>query len=125
MKILTKQQVILLHEHLVAQSGGLLGIRDESLLDSAVNSPLHSFDSKDLYPTLLEKATRLGFALIKNHPFVDGNKRIGTHAMLVFLDINQMTVEYEDKELIDIILSVADGTTSEEKLLAWLQNHII
>lgn len=89
MKILTKQQILMLHNDLITQSGGSGGIRDEGLLDSAINTPFQSFGGTDLYPTLLQKAARLGYGLIKNHPFVDGNKRIGTHAMLVFLDINQ------------------------------------
>ncbi len=84
MKILSKQQVLKLHEILIAQSGGSPEIRDDGLLESALNAPFQSFDDTDLYPSLLEKAARLGYGLINNHPFVDGNKRIGTHTMLVY-----------------------------------------
>ena len=81
MKVLSKQQILKLHEMLIAQSGGSPEIRDDGLLDSALNTPFQSFSNTELYPSLLEKAARLGYGLIKNHPFVDGNKRIGTHAM--------------------------------------------
>ena len=90
MKRLTKEQILLLHSALIAQSGGSAEIRDDGLLESAINAPFQTFDGQELYPSLLEKATRLGYGLIKNHPFVDGNKRIGTHAMLVFLAINHI-----------------------------------
>ena len=92
MKMLSKRQILLLHSMLVAQSGGMDGLRDEGLLDAAINMPLQSFGGQELYLTILEKAARLGYGLIRNHPFLDGNKRIGTHAMLVFLDINNITL---------------------------------
>ncbi len=87
MKFLSKQHILKLHEMLIAQSGGTPEIRDDGLLESALNTPFQSFGDTELYPSLLEKAARLGYGLIKNHPFVDGNKRIGTHAMLVFLPL--------------------------------------
>ncbi len=124
MKVLTKRQILLLHSALIQQSGGADGIRDEGLLDSAVNTPFQTFADQELYPSLLEKAARLGFGLICNHPFIDGNKRIGTHAMLVFLDINQMTLSYEDDDLIETILRVASGTLDYNGLLDWLQEHL-
>ncbi|MBQ7147093.1 MAG: type II toxin-antitoxin system death-on-curing family toxin, partial [Lachnospiraceae bacterium] len=83
-----------------------------------------TFGGADLYPTIVDKACRLGYGLIKNHPFVDGNKRIGTHAMLVFLEINNVSVEYEDEELIETILGVAAGDVSAEELNAWIFEHI-
>lgn len=124
MRVLTKRQVLMLHSALVAESGGCDGIRDEGLLDSAINMPLQTFASKDLYPTVLEKAARLGFGLIRNHPFIDSNKRIGTHAMLVFLAINGITLSYEDDDLISTILSVASGELDDTGLLNWLQGHV-
>lgn len=124
MKILSKQQILMLHSALLAQTGGLDGIRDEGLLDSALNTPFQTFAEQDLYPTTLEKAARLGFGLIRNHPFLDGNKRIGTHAMLVFLDINSITLAYRDDDLISAILSVASGTMDYAGLLRWLQSHL-
>ena len=124
MKILKKRQILLLHSVLIAESGGSDGVRDEGLLDSAVNTPFQTFSGQDLYPTVLDKAVRLGFGLIRNHPFSDGNKRIGTHAMLVFLNLNSITLSYEDDELISTILSVASGEMDADGLLKWIQQHI-
>lgn len=124
MKILNKRQILMLHSMLIAQSGGMDGLRDEALLDSAVSTPLQTFDGQDLYPTLLEKAARLGYGLIHNHPFIDGNKRIGTHAMMVFLDINNITLSYDDADLISLILHIASGEIDENALLEWLIAHI-
>lgn len=114
----------MLHSMLVAQSGGMDGLRDEGLLESAINTPLQAFGGQELYPTVLEKAARLGYGLIHNHPFLDGNKRIGTHAMLVFLDINNITLSYEDDDLIAAILRVASGDMGDSELLEWLKAHI-
>ena len=124
MKILKKRQILLLHSVLIAESGGSDGVRDEGLLDSAVNTPFQTFSGQDLYPTVLEKAVRLGFGLIRNHPFIDGNKRIGTHAMLVFLNLNSITLSYEDDELISTIMSVASDKLDADGLLKWIQQHI-
>ena len=125
MRVLTKSQVLHLHQDIIAVSGGSSEIRDEGLLDSALNAPFQTFEGTDIYPTILEKAARLGYGLIKNHPFVDGNKRIGTHTMLVFLAINHMELEYTDRELIDLILDIASGAKNENQLFNWLQKHII
>lgn len=124
MKILSKRQILLLHSALIAQTGGLDGVRDEGLLDSAINAPFQTFAEQDLYPTVLEKAARLGFGLISNHPFLDGNKRIGTHAMLSFLGVNQIFLCYTDDELISAILQVASGTLDYNGLLDWMKNHV-
>lgn len=124
MKILSKRQILMLHTMLIAQSGGIDGLRDEGLLDSAVNAPMQTFGGEELYPTILEKAARLGYGLIHNHPFTDGNKRIGTHAMLVFLDINNIMLSYEDDDLIAVILRVASGQANEQELQEWLKSHV-
>ena len=124
MKILTKKQILLLHNELILEFGGITGIRDEGLLDSAINAPFQSFGGEELYPTLLEKAARLGYGIISNHPFFDGNKRTGTHVMLVFLNINGVYLNYDDIDLINIILSVDSGNMTENQLLLWIQNHI-
>lgn len=124
MRILSKRQILMLHSALITESGGSDGIRDEGLLDSAINTPFQSFAGQDLYPTVLEKAARLGFGLIRNHPFIDGNKRIGTHAMLVFLEINNISLSYEDEDLISTVLSVAAGKLGDDGLLNWMQKHI-
>ena len=116
---LTAQQVKMLHRDVIAQSGGSPEIRDEGL-----HAPFQTFAGIELYPTIVEKAAHLGYSLIKNHAFVDGNKRIGTHVMLVFLMLNGVEVVYEDADLIALILGVAAGEISSEQLLAWLKAHI-
>lgn len=109
MKVLSKRQVLLLHQHLVDETGGSPGLRDEGLLDSALNAPFQGFGTTSAYPSLQQKAARLCYGLVKNHPFVDGNKRIGAHAMLVFLAVNGVELSYTQQELADIILQVAAG----------------
>ena len=125
MKELTKDQIILLHKQLIGQTGGSKGIRDEGLLEAAVLSPFQTFDGKELYPTVAEKAACLGYGLIKNHAFIDGNKRIGAHAMLVFLSVNGVETEYTQKELSDIILQIASGENDCSDLLQWINTHIV
>lgn len=124
MKILTKEQIILLHTQLISETGGTDGIRDGGLLDSAIMNPFQSFDGNDLYPTVLEKGAQLGFGLIRNHPFVDGNKRIGAHAMLVFLLLNGYSFSYTQIELTEIIIAEAAGEKDCRDLLLWLQSHV-
>lgn len=125
MKTLSKSQVLLLHSMLISETGGVDGLRDEALLDSALNMPFQTFDNQSLYPTIQSKAARLGYGLIQNHPFVDGNKRIGTHVMLIFLAVNNIELKYTQHELSEIILSIASGKTGEDDLLLWLLNHQI
>lgn len=124
MKYLTKPQIRQLQEELIATSGGMPGLRDEGLLDSAIANPLQSFGGDDLYPTVIDKAAQLAFGLIRNHPFVDGNKRIGTHAMLVLLYINGIELAYDDDELIQIILEVAAGQARQNEIRQWIKTHV-
>lgn len=124
MKYPSKEQIIFLHEELIRTSGGSHGIRDEGLLESAINTPLQSFEGEDLYPSLIDKACRLAFGLIKNHPFIDGNKRVGTHAMILLLYINGFELSYKDNELIDIILRLSSGEAEEDDLHQWLKGHL-
>ena len=123
MIVLSKKQVLALHSQLIAETGGTDGIRDESLLDSALNAPFQSFDGVDAFPSILPKAARLGYGLIKNHAFVDGNKRIGAHVMLVFLALNKIELEYTQTELSDTILKVAADEYGFEDLLKWVIEH--
>lgn len=104
MKILSKRQILLLHSALIEAFGGSDGVRDDGLLESALAAPFQTFDGEPIYPSVQSKAAQLGFGLIRNHPFVDGNKRIGAHAMLVFLELNGIVLRYEQQELIDITL---------------------
>ena len=120
---LTKKQLLLLHEELITQTGGAAGIRDEGLLDSALAAPFQSFEGHTPYPSLQQKAARLGYGLVKDHPFVDGNKRIGAHAMLVFLALNGIEMDYTQEELTDAFLNLASGKIGFEELLQWVLAH--
>ena len=93
------------------------------MLESAIESPFQAFGGEELYPTIQAKGTRLGYGLIKNHCMLDGNKRIGTHAMLVFLELNGISLKYTQKELYEMILSVADGSLEYEDMLKWVLEH--
>ena len=123
MRRLSQNQVLLLHKELIERFGGADGVRDYSLLSSSINTPFQTFDGDDLYPDILEKAVRLGYGLVANHPFIDGNQRVGTLAMTVFLRLNGITLSYRKQELIDIILNVAAGESSCDDLLRWLRVH--
>lgn len=120
---LTEKQIIGIHSSLIKATGGSDGVRDMALLDSALESPFQTFDGVDIYPALLQKAARLGFSLVSNHPFVDGNKRIGVHAMLVFLALNGVEIICTQDELINVGLGLADGSMGFEQLFQWLSEH--
>lgn len=120
---LTEKQIISIHSSLIKATGGSDGVRDKALLDSALESPFQTFDGVDIYPALLQKAARLGFSLVSNHPFVDGNKRIGVHAMLVFLVLNGVEIICTQDELINVGLGLADGSMGFEQLFQWLSEH--
>lgn len=120
MRTLSKQQVLAMHGQLIAETGGQPGLRDESLLESALAAPFASFGNEELYPTLSQKAARLGYGLVKNHAFIDGNKRIAAHATLVFLAINGVELQYTQRELSDMFLRLASGEADGEDLLAWI-----
>ena len=123
MIILTKKQVLQMHAQLIEQFGGEAGIRDEALLDSALQSPFQTFDGEDLFPSVQAKAARLGYGLIKNHCMIDGNKRIGAHSMLVLLALNGIELKYTQKELYEMILDVASGEKEYDDLLEWVLEH--
>jgi len=123
--LLTQAQVLTLHQRIIAQSGGADGVRDVGALESAIAQPEMSYDEQDLYPTLIDKVGALGFSLINNHPFVDGNKRIGHAAIEVTLLMNG----YEIKASVDAqettILAVAAGEMDRADFLHWLQQHVV
>ena len=119
----SKDKILLLHRILAESTGGSAGVRDEALLDSAIESAYAGFGDREFYPTKEEKGARLGYALISNHAFVDGNKRIGIYVMLSFLEMNGVPVRCTDEELVKIGLSVADGTMGYEDLLQWVTEH--
>ncbi len=107
MKKLTKEQVLMIHSELIRETGGSDGLRNDGLLDSALNAPFQGFGDVDILPSLQQKGARLGHGLICNHAFVDGNKRIGAHIMLLFLSLNGIELTYTQEELSDMVLDVA------------------
>ena len=119
----SKEKVLLLHRLIAEETGGSVGVRDEGLLESALESAFASFDGQDLYPTKEEKGARLGYALISNHAFVDGNKRIGMYIMLTFLEVNGIRLDCTNEEVASVGLSVASGKTDYSELLAWVIGH--
>ena len=121
---LHKQQILKLHNQIINEFGGIHGIRDERLLDSALANPLQTFAGLDLYPTCVDKAVQLCYGLIKNHPFLDGNKHIALHSMLILISINGLKIEIAHNELTDIIFKVADNTFSYQALLLKLKEKI-
>lgn len=123
MKKLNKEQVIRIHSMLIKETGGSDGIKDEGLLDSALNAPFQTFDGEYIYKTIKAKAAKLGYFLVKNHPFIDGNKRIGVLVMITFLEINGIEIICTDEELITLGLSLADGSIDDEDLLKWIIDH--
>ena len=120
MIILSKEQVVKLHDDLIDETGGSFGVRDENLLESALAVPFQSFKNQEMYPSIQQKAARLGYGLIKNHAFVDGNKRIGTHVMLVFLELNKIEISYSQQELLDVVIKIANGGYTFEDLVRWI-----
>lgn len=123
MIVLTKEQVLLLHHRLIETTGGSEGVRDEGMLDSALSNPFQSFGGESLYPSVQAKAAQLCYGLVKNHAMIDGNKRLGTHVMLVFLALNGYELEYSQTELSNTILALAAGELSVEALLQWILKH--
>ena len=123
MIVLTKEQILKIHEQVLARFGGEKGIREEGLFDSAVMTPFQSYGGVELYPTVEEKAARLGYGLIKNHCLIDGNKRTGTHAMLVLLALNGVELKYTQKDLYETIIDVAAGKMGYEELVEWVRGR--
>ena len=119
----SKEKILLLHQLLAEATGGGVGVRDEGLLDSAIEAAYAGYGDQEFYPTKEEKGARLGYALISNHAFLDGNKRIGIYVMLSFLEMNGIRVDCTDAELVRIGLSVADGSMSYEELHQWVLAH--
>ena len=125
MRYLSLREILELHDQIIEVSGGARGIRDMKALESAINQPRLTFDRTDLYPDLLTKAAALCFFLVMNHPFIDGNKRIGHAAMETFLILNGFEIEASIDEQEKIILDLADGKLDRKEFTEWLNKHII
>ena len=120
---LTKEKVRLLHRYMARETGGSVGVRDEGLLESALEGVFATFDGTEFYPSKEEKGARLGFNLISDHAFVDGNKRIGMYVMLIFLEVNGVRITATNEEAAEAGLKVAAGEMKYEELLDWVRSH--
>ena len=125
MRYLTLEEVLESHKRVIAESGGSSGVRDLGAVESAVAQPVMTFGGEELYPTLEEKAAALGFSLINNHPFVDGNKRIGHAAMATFVRLNGFRISAPVDEQETFVLRLAAGEASREELVEWLRAHLV
>ncbi|MBQ5592897.1 MAG: type II toxin-antitoxin system death-on-curing family toxin [Clostridia bacterium] len=124
MIILTVDEIIGLHSKLIQKTGGIDGLRDRGLLESAVFSAQSSFGEEEVYPSAEEKSARLMFALVNNHSFIDGNKRIGVFVMLITLKLNGIILEYTQEELTNLGLMTASGQTDYNDILQFIKQHI-
>lgn len=123
MIILLIDEILKLHEWMIEATGGAAGVRDVATLESAVYHAFATFEGNDLYPSLEEKAARQAYAIIRNQPFVDGNKRTGLYVMLVFLELNNIRLSFTQPELVKIGLGIADCSIGADDILQWILKH--
>lgn len=123
MKTINIEEVVVFHRKIIDKTGGTFGIRDLGLIESALNKALLTFDGQDLYKELEEKISVITYTLIKNHGFIDGNKRIGIAVMLLLLRFNQINILYTQEELVALGLGIAEGSLKEKDIQKWIQNH--
>lgn len=121
----SKDKVLLLHQIMTEATGGSDGVRDHALLEYALENAFATFDGIDLYPTKIDKAAQLGYALISNHAFVDGNKRIGMYIMLSFLEVNGIHIDADNSEVVNLGMSIAQGTMQADDIVRWIGEHRI
>ena len=121
MKYLYPKQLIYFAQRIIEESGGTAGLRDEGLLESAVYRPQATFGGQDLYPDLFTKVAVLGHSIIKNHPFVDGNKRVGFEAMRLMLRLNGYDLRASIEEKFKFVIEIAEGKLNERALAEWLK----
>ena len=119
----SKDKVLLLYKLIAEETGGSVGIRDEALLESALENAFSGFGGQEFYPSKEEKGARLGYTLISNHAFVDGNKRIGMYVMLTFLEVNGIRLDCTNNEIVEVGLAVASGAMDYDALLKWVRSH--
>lgn len=121
----SKEKILLLHQVMAEATGGDVGVRDDALLESAIENIYATFDGIELYPSNEEKAARLGYSLISNHAFVDGNKRIGMYIMISFLELNGIKIDANNDDVVKLGLSVASGNANYDDILNWINEHKI
>lgn len=120
----SKDDILHIHSKLISDFGGSDGIRDEGMLESALNTPLQTFDSEDLYPTAVDKVVRLSFGLVMNHPFIDGNKRVGAAVLYLGLSANNVHFEVSDETMIEEFLNLAAGKLDYSSFLTWVKSKL-
>lgn len=125
MRYLSLPEILELHNEIIKISGGARGVRDMRALESSLNQPRITFDRADLYPDIISKAAALCFFIVMNHPFLDGNKRVGHAAMEVFLILNGFEIEASIDDQENIILDLAAGEVDREQFTSRVNNHII
>ena len=121
----SKEKILLLHQMIAQETGGSIGVRDEGLLESAIEAAYASFGGKEFYPSKEEKGARLGYSLVSNHAFVDGNKRIGIYVMLTFLEVNGIRIDCTNEDVVEIGLALSSGRMDYDALLEWVREHRI
>ena len=119
----SRDKVKLIHQLLAEETGGSIGVRDEGLLDSALESAFATFDGVELYPSKEEKAAKIAYSLVSNHAFDDGNKRIGVFVMLSFLSLNGIRIDATDEDIVQLGLGIADGSVEYEGIVSWIKAH--
>ena len=119
------EDIIDFHNDLEQNSIVSAGIRDKSLIESAVNAPFQTFDNMELYPTIEEKAAHLFYGLVKNHGFIDGNKRVAVHAMFIYLSLNYIFFDYTVDEMEKLVIGLADGSLNADDVVEWIYNKEI
>ena len=118
---LTKRQILLLHDAILEETGGMNGVRDSAALDAAISAPFATFYGEDLFPSDIDKIARMSYGLTVNHAFVDGNKRIGAMVLQILLRENGYNLQIKEEELVEMFLSVAKGQADDKDLVAWIQ----
>jgi death-on-curing protein len=124
MRQVSVAEIVELHRRILLQTHGAEGIRDPGALESAVAQPFQTFSGEDLYPSLAAKAAAMGFFIIRNHPFVDGNKRVGHAALEVMLVLNGLELAVSTDEQERIVLAVASGAMSRDEFSEWVETHV-
>jgi len=122
---LNVDEITILHGKIIAVTGGAPGLRDAGLLESATLGCYQSFNDIELYPTIIEKAARMAFSICKNHPFIDGNKRVAVTAMLVMLRLNNIALSYTQGDLSALGIGIADGSLEYDEIVKWIKAHQI
>jgi len=125
MKHVSIAQVLQLHSKIIQATGGEDGVRDVDLLESALYNALSTFDGNELYPSIEEKCANICFCIVKNHPFIDGNKRMGLFIMLILLEYNNVFLKYDKNELVNLGLGIADGSYNQGYINKWIEQHRI